>query len=424
MNQSFTYKNLNFWLLFIILFSSSYVFFKTPFEFYFHYIFFLALTPVFILKYGIPKLIPKVLFIPLVVGLIHVTIGNNNGFTFVKIFGGLCLTILFFYHILILQSFDVKKLFYWYCKCCYLLSVIAVIQIFSFLIGFKLGYDFSWILNKWSVIYGGLIGIRVNSVLSEPSQLGIVLSPALYVAISNLVSKSNIIINKLQSLIILMVVILTTSSVAYIGLLICLLLVFNTLKFRFLIIGFSISLLMFNISYNYVDDFRLRVDAARGLWIENDFKISNTNNSSFVLYNNLHIAAENLKIYPIFGTGLGSHETAFKNHTLTNTVINYDFDFNIKDGNSLFIRLCTETGLFGVIFILLLCAKSFIINDNISNEIEISDFTLISRAIFVLIVLSLIRQGNYMLNGLPLIFLMYYFNFKSYKDYLLKNSQD
>lgn len=424
MNQSFTYKNLNFWLLFIILFSSSYVFFKTPFEFYFHYIFFLALTPVFILKYGIPKLIPKVLFIPLVVGLIHVTIGNNNGFTFVKIFGGLCLTILFFYHILILQSFDVKKLFYWYCKCCYLLSVIAVIQIFSFLIGFKLGYDFSWILNKWSVIYGGLIGIRVNSVLSEPSQLGIVLSPALYVAISNLVSKSNIIINKLQSLIILMVVILTTSSVAYIGLLICLLLVFNTLKFRFLIIGFSISLLMFNISYNYVDDFRLRVDAARGLWIENDFKISNTNNSSFVLYNNLHIAAENLKIYPIFGTGLGSHETAFKNHTLTNTVINYDFDFNIKDGNSLFIRLCTETGLFGVIFILLLCAKSFIINDNISNEIEISDFKLISRAIFVLIVLSLIRQGNYMLNGLPLIFLMYYFNFKSYKDYLLKNSQD
>ena len=61
---------------------------------------------------------------------------------------------------------------------------------------------------------------------------------------------------------------------------------------------------------------------------------------------------------------------------------------------------------------------------NISNEIEISDFKLISRAIFVLIVLSLIRQGNYMLNGLPLIFLMYYFNFKSYKDYLLKNSQD
>jgi hypothetical protein len=77
-----------------------------------------------------------------------------------------------------------------------------------------------------------------------------------------------------------------------------------------------------------------------------------------------------------------------------------------------------------VIFILLLCAKSFIINENISNEIEISDFKLISRAIFVLIVLSLIRQGNYMLNGLPLIFLMYYFNFKSYKDYLLKNSQD
>tara|TARA_Y100000385_G_scaffold225091_1_gene235455 strand:- start:1764 stop:3041 length:1278 start_codon:yes stop_codon:yes gene_type:complete len=423
-NIQFSYKLLSFWLLFIILFSSAYVFFKTPFEFYFHYIFFIAITPVFILKYGFPKLLPKLLFIPLVIGLVHIAIGNNNGFTFVKIFGGLFLTILFFYHILFLPFIDVKKLFYWYCKCCYVLSIIAIIQILSFLIGFKLGYNFSWFLNKWSVIDGGLIGLRVNSILSEPSQLGIVLSPALYVAINNLVSKSNIIINKLQSVIILMVVILTTSSVAYIGLLICLLLVFNTLKFRFLIIGLSISLLMFNVSYKYVDDFRLRVDAAKGLWIDNDFKISNTNNSSFVLYNNLHIAKENLKIYPIFGTGLGSHETAFKNHTLTNSIINYDFEFNIKDGNSLFIRLCTETGLFGVLFILLLCFKSFIINDNISNDIEISDFKIISHAIFVLIVLSLVRQGNYMLNGLPLMFLIYYFNFKEYKEYLLKISQD
>lgn len=424
MNQSFTYKNLNFWLLFIILFSSSYVFFKTPFEFYFHYIFFIALTPVFILKYGIPKLIPKVLIIPLLVGLIHVTIGNNSGFTFVKIFGGLCLTILFFYHILISQSFDVKKLFYWYCKCCYLLSIIAVIQIFSFLIGFKLGYDFSWILNKWSVIYGGLIGIRVNSVLSEPSQLGIVLSPALYVAISNLVSKSNIIINKLQSLIILMVVILTTSTIGYLGILISVILSLEVLRLRYIFIAITISLLGYFLAYNYVSDFRSRVNSAKGLWVEEDFHIDNTNNSSFVLYNNLHIAKENLMKFPLFGTGLGSHETAFKKFTLTKSLIQYDFEFNVKDGNSLFIRLCTETGLFGVIFILLLCAKSFIINENISNEIEISDFKLISRAIFVLIVLSLIRQGNYMLNGLPLIFLMYYFNFKSYKDYLLKNSQD
>jgi hypothetical protein len=420
----FSYRVLFFWLLFIILFSSSYVFFKTPFEFYFHYFFLIALTPVFILKYGIPKLLPKLLFIPFVIGLTHVAIGNNNGFTFVKIFGGLFITVLFFFHILFSQSFDVKKVFYWYCKCCYLLSVIAIIQIFSFLIGFKFGYDFSWIFNKWGVISGGLIGIRVNSILSEPSQLGIVLSPALYVAISNLVSKSNIIINKLQSVIIIIVVIITTSSVAYIGMLLCLLLVLNTLKFRFLIIGFFISLLMFNISYKYVDDFRLRVDAAKGLWFDNDFKISNTNNSSFVLYNNLHIAIENLKRHPIFGTGLGSHETAFKNYTLTNTIINYDFEFNVKDGNSLFIRLCTETGLFGVIFILLICVKSFIINDNISNDIEISDYKLISHAIFVLIILSLIRQGNYMLNGLPLMFLMYYFNYKSYKEYLSNNSLD
>ena len=43
---------------------------------------------------------------------------------------------------------------------------------------------------------------------------------------------------------------------------------------------------------------RSRVDAAIGLWIDNDYGIENTNNSSFVLYNNLHIAKENLKDIP------------------------------------------------------------------------------------------------------------------------------
>ena len=53
---------------------------------------------------------------------------------------------------------------------------------------------------------------------------------------------------------------------------------------------------------------------------------------------------ENLR-HLFFGTGLGSHETAFKKFTLTKTLLPYDLEFNIKDGNSLFIRLCTETGL-------------------------------------------------------------------------------
>ena len=168
-----------------------------------------------------------------------------------------------------------------------------------------------------------------------------------------------------------------------------------------------------------VSDFRNRVNSAKGLWIEKDFNINNTNNSSFVLYNNLHIAKENLSNHPFFGTGLGSHETAFKKYTLTKSLIKYDFEFNIKDGNSLFVRLCTETGLIGLGFILLLLVKGFIYKVNYDNN-DLFYHHLISQAIFILLVLVLIRQGNYMLNGLPLLFLMYFFNFIQYKEKINK----
>ena len=202
---------------------------------------------------------------------------------------------------------------------------------------------------------------------------------------------------------------LTTSSIGYLGILISILLCTQTIRIRYIIFGIILSIFTFNLAYNNVQDFRSRVDAAIGLWIDNDYGIENTNNSSFVLYNNLHVAKENLKRYPIFGTGLGSHETAFKRHSLTKILLPYDFEFNIKDGNSLLIRLCTETGLLGLGFVLLVIARGFIYKVDNKKEHMIKH-KIISQSLFVLLVLVLIRQGNYMLNGLPLLFLLYYYN--------------
>ena len=93
----------------------------------------------------------------------------------------------------------------------------------------------------------------------------------------------------------------------------------------------------------------------------------------------------------------------------------YDFEFNVKDGNSLFIRLCTETGLLGLGFILLILARGFIYKVDNKNE-SLLKYKIISQSIFVLLILVLIRQGNYLLNGLPLLFLLYYYNGLQYKN--------
>ncbi len=416
--NSFSYfKDYSFWILFIILFSSGYVFFKSPFEFYFHYIFLFSLTPFLIIKFGLPKFYFKLFIIPLTAGLIHLGLGNNITFTFLKIFTGLSITVLFFYYVLEIYDFNIFSIFEIYCKASWILCLIAFVQIISFFIGYKDGFNFSWLLNKWGFVEGGLIGFRVNSILPEPTYLATSLSPAVYISIKNLISRKSYIFSKIQSILIILISILTTSSIGYLGILLSLILSINAIRLRYVFFGLIILLFGFTIAYNNVSDFANRADSARGLWLENDFSINNTNNSSFVLFNNLHIAKENLKEHPFFGTGLGSHETAFKKHTLTKSLIQYDFEFNVKDGNSLFVRLCTETGFFGLGFIIILLFNGFIIkSENITNDFF--EHKMISQALFIIIILVLIRQGNYMLNGLPLIFLLYYFNGKQYLEKL------
>lgn len=373
--------------------------------------------PIFLVKYGINKFFIKIFSIPLIVGLIHVVLGNNLNFTFLKVYGGLIATIIFFDGLIRHYKFDAFVLFEIYCKSCWILVLIAIIQILSFFLDFELGYNYSWLLNKWGFVEGGLLGFRVNSILSEPTYLATSLSPSVYVSIRNIIKKETFIFSKTQSITIIIISILTTSTVGYLGILFSILLSLNILRLRYVFIAIIISVGGSIIAYNNVSDFSSRVNSARGLWIDKDFNIENTNNSSFVLYNNLNIAKENLIKYPLFGTGLGSHETAFKKFTLTKSLIQYNFEFNVKDGNSLFVRLCTETGLVGLLFILFLIYKCFVYQAAPKYEL----YNVISQSLFILLFLSLVRQGNYMLNGLPFIFLIYLYNYLDYQEQLLKN---
>ena len=111
MKDNFSFKDRYFWILFIVLFSSGFVFFKTPFEFYFHYFIFLSLIPFLFFKYGAPKFLIKLLFVPLFVGLVQLSFGNNEVFSFIKILGGLTLTLYFSWAWITLFNTNINKLF-------------------------------------------------------------------------------------------------------------------------------------------------------------------------------------------------------------------------------------------------------------------------------------------------------------------------
>jgi len=404
-------------LIFISIFISTIVFFKVPFEGYLHYLIFLGLLPFFLVKYGYPMFLLKILGVIALAGVYNVLLDNCTPFGFIKIWGGMLLSFSFYYFVLCYYKFNLFQLFNVYLKWSYYAAIIGLIQLLTFLIGFGPGYNYSWLFNKWAVIEGGFFGIRVNSIFAEPSTLAAVLAPAVYVSVYNIFHKSDFMIKKSASLIIIACYLATSSSTAYLGVMLISFLVIDGLKIRYLFIGLALGLIGFFVFYKYSLDFQSRIDSSIALWVYEDFRIENTNTSGFVLYNNFHVGWETFKESPLIGHGVGSFELGFDKHTLTKTKLNYNFEFNTSDGNSLFIRMMGETGLLGLGSFLFLIIRGFISK---GKREDLLKYRILSQALLIMILLNLLRQGNYFLNGFPFFVILYYYNWKEYKREKLK----
>jgi O-antigen ligase len=389
---------------------SSYTFFNEPFEGYFHYLIFMGYFPLFIKKYGWLPLPVRFMILPVIVGVINLFIGDCQLFDFFKIFIGMFLSISFYNYVLHHYRFDFERLFSIYINgiliCCY----IGLIELISYRVGFGPGYRYYWLLNKWGLHPGGLFGLRVNSIFSEPSQFALILLPAVFVATHHLLLRDFRIISFRQAVVIYASLILTTSSTGYFGIFISLLLIgINLGKILNFVFIVFFSIIGFIGLYKWVDDFRFRVDTSINLWINDSYTLEDINSSSFVLYNNFNIAKKNMAEHPFIGTGLGSYSLAYDKYSLTKEqdfAIKKGFEFNSKDGNSLFIRTIVEMGFVGVAFWLFFILRFFYRYDREKPENEL---WIISAAMLTIICGYLLRQGNYFLNGFPFFALMYYY---------------
>ena len=218
MNKIVEYIDKNRWNLvsviciYISIFINSIVLFKQPFEFYIGYFIYLFLLPGFIGKYGFNRILFFIFFILLIVGIFNVFDGNNTFALFLKVYTGLLLAYVFYQYVIQELDFNIELLFKWYLKGAYIVCFIGLVQFISFQVGFRLGYDYSWLLNKWGVITGGNFGIRINSVFAEPTYFAAVVSSAFFVAFYSLIMKEGYYYNKLQSIIIVGVYFLSFSG--------------------------------------------------------------------------------------------------------------------------------------------------------------------------------------------------------------------
>jgi hypothetical protein len=293
-------------------------------------------------------------------------------------------------------------------KGAYIVAVIGLVQVLSYVIGFKFGYDYTWVLNKWGVIQGGLLGIRLNSVFSEPSYYGISIAPAFFVACYNMMMKGKQdFLKPWQYVIIIISYFLTFSSVAYLGIFVTLLLFLINFGFaRYVFIVLPLIIGLYTYLYQNINEFSSRIDGLQELFIGEEKNSFNVHGSSFVLYNNYTIATENFLENPLWGTGLGSHQIAYDRYSVVKEFGGI-YEFNRSDANSMGLRIMSETGLIGIIFMLFVIFKFYIFKWR--SRDERGELWVLSNAALVVILLQLLRQGNYTYNGFFFYMWLYYY---------------
>lgn len=407
--------------IYISIFINSYIFFQEPFEFYLGYLIYIVLLPGFIAKFGLNRNLTFVFLILILSGVLNIILGNDTPQQFVKVIVGLTLSYFFYDYVIKEFQFDLEQLFKWYMKGAFIVAVIGMIQFVSFQIGFRPGYMFNYIFNKWGFAPGGNFGIRINSVMAEPTHLGAVLSAAFFVSLYNLLLRKKYAVGTWQSLVIVVVYVLSFSGLGQIG--IFLTLIFLAINFgllRYILVVIPVGLFIFNVIYTNSKDFRDRYDSLIVLFTTGKFELGKTHGSSFILYNNYVVALENFKANFVFGTGVGSHPVAFEKYSLAKNIKVYGFNLNSADANSMFLRLVSETGLFGTLLFFTIIIKFYVRRD---PEYETFHW-LISNAILVMILLNLFRQGHYFLNGFPFFVLLYIYNSVAYKELIEQKELD
>jgi len=189
----------------------------------------------------------------------------------------------------------------------------------------------------------------------------------------------------------------------------------------FLIAIIPILVFIGKLSYENSEDLKIRVDDTfDSLLAINTGKFKpDTNVSSYAILSNFFVAKSNFTDHP-FGSGLGSHTFMHKSIYLKQMnppayikTLKLE-DINSSDANSLFLRLFSELGIFGLFIAILLIFygfKSFGDNKDL----------IISQGIFIYILLKLIRDGHYFS---PEIYFFIWIMYYNRKESIIKSNFD
>ena len=385
-------------------------------DIYYGYLFYLVLFPVFIYRYGIPKVLGLIFTLLLFIGLYFSFTGYNEIGFFLKVLVGALAAYLLMYYIVFKLGFKVVTIFKIYLKFAFFTASFGVVQVIAHNLGLDNGEGPFWFFGLLGKYAGGLFGFRVSTFFGEPTYYAMFLSGAVFIAVHDLIYQNRAFYYKRLASVIVIVGVYLSFSGTIVGslVLIFLLLAINYGLFRYLIIASPIAIILLFQLINSSKDLSSRYDGTLNLFLDaptSAFNVYKYHGSSVILYDHLYVAWNNFLAHPLFGTGIGSHSIAYNKYSLIKDHIIFNYHPNMKDASAMFNRLLSETGLLGLGIFGFLIFGAFIRRRKENDQ----QYWLISSACLVVIIINMARQGNYFLNGFPFYVWMYYAAWKESK---------
>jgi len=232
--------------------------------------------------------------------------------------------------------------------------------------------------------------------------------PAFFASVVSFVNKRIDFVRRRRAFVIILAFFLSFSTTGYIGAMFCIIILgWNYKKIKYLFGSLAVSFCVFLFLYNNISMFRARIDqSVRALRHGMNMRLGNV--SVYALYSNAVVAHSSLKDNLLFGSGLGSHEISY--YKYLGEIIDFNTFgrklLNTKDANSLFLRLLSETGLFGIAIV---CV--FIFRFHLWKQKDPTGYLwIVNNAILTVFFVRLARGGHYFDTGLFFFFWLYCFS--------------
>ncbi len=384
------------------------------FDFYLVYLLFPVAVGAYVLLSGSFR-IPKSFFIffilTTIISLIVIVWTKSPVSYPLKQLVGLLFSGLGYYSVFLLAKFDIRKLHRLYLHLAVIISLIALLQQIFYQVGIPFLYDFSYFISRFRIEPTSFGLLRAASILPEPAAFTYVMTPAIFYSFYSIFVKDFKVLSKLSNILIISAFILSFSSLGFLSIALCITIILWYKSKKIFVVGLLALSLGFIFLFLVNPLFYIRVSDTAN-FVTGTAELHKVNLSTYALFSNFYVVKESFLNNPLWGTGLGTHQLNY--YKFIFDVVPSDFFYlglNAEDANSMALRLISETGIIGLSLFLI-----FVLRKRINRQGLGSYLFVVNQGVFVLIMLKLLRSGNYFANGFIFFLLLYYFSYEFYKN--------